>query len=147
MPSVHRRRLLGTLISVVLALMLARLPSPVLAQGSISAGSQAADVATPAPCFFRRQWSGTWKSTPDARTVYISVNHQIYRLDLDSAYPLLKSTWTVLSDRDSGDTICNAVDFKLVASDQLGFREAVIVRRLIPLTHAEAASLPKSLRP
>ncbi len=147
MPSMHRRRLLGTSMGVVLALTLARLPSPVLAQDSLSAGSQAADLTPPGACFFRRQWSGAWKTTPDARTVYISVNHRIYRLDLDFAYPLLKSTWTVLSDRDSSDTICNAVDFKLVASDQLGIREAVIVRRLTPLTHAEAASLPKSLQP
>ncbi|MGB6452075.1 MAG: hypothetical protein WBE92_15095 [Steroidobacteraceae bacterium] len=147
MPWVHRRRLLGTSVGVVLALTLAGLPSSVLAQGSNSADSQAGDVTGPAPCFFRGQWTGNWKATPDARTVYIAVNHRIYRLDLDAAYPLLNSTWTVLSDWDSSNTICNAVDFKLVASDQLGLKEAVIVRRLTPLTHAEAASLPKSLRP
>lgn len=145
MSWIHRRRLLGTSVGVVLALTLGS--ASVLAQGSISAGSEAGDATAPSSCFFRGQWTGAWKTTPDARTVYISVNHQIYRLDLDSAYPLLKSTWTVLSDRDSSNTICNAVDFKLVASDQLGIKEAVIVRRLERLTHAEAASLPKSLRP
>ncbi len=122
--------------------------SRAIAQGSISGGSAAVEApGTTAPCFFRREWKGTWKTTPDSRTIYIGVAHQIYRLDLDSAYPLLKSPWAVLYNRDSSNSICSAIDFKLVLSNQLGVREAVIVRRLTRLTPAEAASLPKSLRP
>ncbi len=98
-------------------------------------------------CFLRREWEGAWKATPDSRTIYIGVADQTYRLDLGSAYPLLKSPWTVLSDADSNDAICNAIDFKLVLFDPIGIREAIIVRRVTLLTRAETAALPKSLRP
>ncbi len=145
MPAVRRSRLLVAGVGVALAL--AQLSLPVLAQGTASPSSEAVGAAGPAPCFFRQEWTGGWKATPDARTIYISVSGSIYRLDLDTSYPLLQSPWAQLFDRDSSNTICKAIDFRLVVYDQIAIREAVIVRRLTRLTPAEAASLPKSLRP
>lgn len=139
-------------LAPVLTLAFAVMPAPAQAQSraaqdSLSGGGRAAEGPSQASCFFRQEWKGTWKTAPDSRAIYIKVARRIYRLDLDSAYPLLKSPWAVLYNRDSSDTICSAIDFKLVLSDRLGVREAVIVRRLTRLTPAEAASLPKNLRP
>lgn len=98
-------------------------------------------------CFIRRDWTGLWTMAPDARTMYIDVAHRTYRLDLDAPYTLLKSPWALLSNRDSSDVICSAVDFRLVVSDRIGTKQNVIVRHLTLLTAAEAAALPKDLRP
>jgi hypothetical protein len=98
-------------------------------------------------CFNLREWQGGWKTTPDARTIYINVSHRIYRLDLEAAYPLLQSAFSVLRYRDSSNIICDAVDFRLVVSDRIGTTEDVIVRHVTVLTAAEAAALPKTLRP
>ncbi len=144
------RRLVSAVAPVTapaLALFLALAQSsPAWAEGSVSAGGGGAEEGG-ASCFFRQDWYGTWKTSPDSRSIYISASRQIYRLDLDTAYPLLQSRWAVLIDRDASNTICSAIDFRLVVIDRIGTNEPVIVRRLTRLTDAEAAALPKSLRP
>jgi len=79
--------------------------------------------------------------------MYINVAHRIYRLDLDAPYPLLKSSFSVLYYRDSSNVICNPTDFRIVVSDRIGTRQDVIVRHMTVLSAAEAAALPKNLRP
>lgn len=98
-------------------------------------------------CFFLRQWKGHWTTAPDARSMYISVGHSVYRLDLAEAYPLLKSPWAVLLYRDSSSTICTPSDFRLVVSDRIGVKERIIVRKMTRLSSHEVSNLPKSLRP
>jgi hypothetical protein len=107
----------------------------------------AADSGGGAACFFRRDWQGGWKATPDARTIYIVVAGRTYRLELQSPYPLLKSSWALLTNRDASNTICAPLDFRLVVSDRLGVHQPVIVTGMALLSPAEAASLPPDLRP
>ena len=117
-------------------------------RASLASEGQAAQRARgPTPCFFRRDWTRTWKVTPDARTMYINVAGSVYRLDLVEPYPLLKSTWAVLSDTDSSNTICSASDFKLSVTDRLGNWQAPIVKKMTRLSPGEVAALPKNLRP
>ncbi len=100
-----------------------------------------------AHCFFRRDWTGGWKATPDARTIYIRVSGSIYRLDLQSSYSVLKDPFAILSNKDSSNTICAPLDFRLTVSNQAGIEQWPIVTRMTRLTAAEAATLPKKLRP
>lgn len=135
------------------------LVSAVIASPPALAGARAGSIDPPtpgaarsqagerAPCFFLRDWKGHWTTAKDARTIYISVSRRVYRLDLAAPYPLLKSPWAVLIYRDSSSTICGPADFRLVVSDQIGVKEAVIVHEVTRLTPAEVAALPKSLRP
>jgi hypothetical protein len=151
--SANHRRFCSTLVPEMLILIglvgTAMFPRP-----SMSSESQTAHRATsPTPCFFRSNWnplaggSGGWKVTPDARTMYINVGGSVYRLDLIEAYPILKSTWAILYDTDSSNTICTAVDFKLSVTDRLGNWQAPIVKKMTLLTPEEVAALPKNLRP
>jgi hypothetical protein len=141
----HPRRSLSLCAGIAIAAVLVSAPS--FARTSGLARSQASADRGGTPCFLRREWHGRWKTAPDARTIYIAVSDRIYRVDLESAYPLLKSSWAVLSDRDASDAICTALDFNLVVSNQIGVVEAVIAKRLTLLTPAEAAALPRNLRP
>jgi hypothetical protein len=128
----------------VAAVLLSALP---LARASDSDSQQTGASDAQNQCFNRREWKGLWKTAPDARTMYIKVDHSVYRLDLDTAYPLLKSAWALLSDTDASNVICNPIDFRLVVSDRLGVKQSVIVRHMSVLAPAEVASLPKDLRP
>ncbi len=122
------------------------------------AGALAADAPTTrtaasatesakAPCFLRREWRGSFRATPDARTIYIRVSGSIYRLDLQSSYPLLKDPFSVLRNRDSAEMICTPLDFRLTVSNRIGAEESPIVKHMTRLTPAEAAALPKRLKP
>ncbi|HUN25160.1 MAG TPA: hypothetical protein VMU67_02550 [Steroidobacteraceae bacterium] len=124
------------------ALALSAAPDAARAHGSAPAARHDS-----APCFLRRDWSGGWRATADARTIYISVPPWIYRLDLDQSYPLLRSPWAVLENLGGNMSICTPLDFRLSVTNQLGVWEAPIVRGLFRLTPAEAAELPKRLRP
>jgi hypothetical protein len=107
----------------------------------------AAARSAKAPCFFRRDWVGGWKATPDARTIYIRVSGSVYRLDLQSSYSLLKDPFSVLRNRDSAEQICGPLDFRLTVSNQVGGEQWPIVTQMTRLTPAQAAALPKRLRP
>jgi|SRR6185312_2274332 len=103
--------------------------------------------ARKAPCFFRQEWRGGWKATPDARTIYIRVSGSIYRLDLQSSYSLLKDPFAVLSNKDAANTICTPLDFRLTVSNRAGIEQWPIVKNMTRLTPAEVAALPQKLRP
>lgn len=118
-----------------------------LAEGPGSTPGQAGEPPARTRCFLLREWSGLWKVTPDSRTMYIRAAGRVYRLDLATAYPLLKSPWAVVSYRDSSNTICSALDLRLVVTDRLGAFYQIIVKKMTLLTPAEAATLPKSLQP
>jgi len=142
-----RVHLRGILAVAALAGAVALSAAPALARASRTTDAPAAAEREPAPCFFRRDWKGGWKVTPDARTVYIVVAPWIYRLDLDAPYSLLRSPWAVLLSIGSNDTMCTALDFRLSVTDRAGAWQSPIVRAVRRLTPAEAAKLPKNLRP
>lgn len=145
-----RERRLSSLRGGIFASLLASAllaAAPAFARAPASAGSEAAGGSGQAPCFFLRDWKHLWKTTANARAIYISVSRRIYRLDLAAAYPLLKSPFAVLEYRDSSSTVCSPIDLRLVVTDRLGVHEAVIVKQMTLLTPSEAASLPRNLRP
>lgn len=145
LASVLSKRCPRRLAGMVLALAL--IGAPALAAAFVSAGERPAHDDRPPRCFLRREWTGAWRVTPDARTLYIDVSGAIYRLDLDGEYPLLRSPWAVLHDTDSAASICTAVDFRLSVTDHIGNQATPIVKKLTLLTAAEVAALPKKLRP
>lgn len=107
----------------------------------------AATDSARAPCFFRRNWRGGFRATPDARAIYIRVARSVYRLDMQASYSLLKDPFAVLSNTGSTNTICSPLDFRLSVSNRAGVMQWPIVRRMTLLTPQEAAALPKHLRP
>ncbi len=139
----HRVRLAAA--AVVVSVLAAG--SVAFARAPVSTTEQTGESPGRTGCFFLRQWNGLWTVSPDSRTMYIRAAGRVYRLDLIAPYPLLKSTWALVSYRDSSNTICAPLDLRLVVTDQLGFFERVIVKKLTLLTPAEAAALPKSLQP
>ena len=102
----------------------------------------------PAPsCFFSRDWQG-WKASEDTKAIYIRVGiNRIYRLDLASSCPDLRYPNAHLVTKLRGDSICNALDIDLKVSEGQGFATPCIVQKLSQLSPAEAAALPKALRP
>lgn len=140
----------GMLLSLGLALLLGGsalggAPAPVATADNRDAASEQNQGST---CFFRRDWDGHWTVTPDSRTIYIRVSHRwVYRLDLQAPDSLLQSSFAVLQDSGSNDSICGPLDFNLAVSDRTGVHEFPLVQRMTRLSSAEAAALPKKLRP
>jgi hypothetical protein len=106
-----------------------------------------ADEPAKPGCFFRRNWLGGWRASPDARSIYINVSGAVYRLDLTGSYSLLKDPFAVLINRGSSDTICTPLDFRLTVSNRVGGLQSPIVKRITQLTPEEAKALPKKLQP
>lgn len=124
--------------------------APAFALGPAVADARIAPTeaqSTRAPCFFRRDWRGGFRVTPDARTIYIRVSGSVYRLDMAGSYSLLKDPFAVLSNRDSSSTICTPLDFRLTVSNRTGAKQSPIVKRMTRLTPEQVAALPKKLRP
>ncbi len=147
MSAPNGKRQVSVLASVAVMAVMALIGAPSLAGAALSDEDQTARHAGPTPCFLRRDWTGGWKVTPDSRTIYINVSGSIYRLDLNQAYPLLQSPWAVLHNTDASNAICSAIDFRLSVSDQIGNWQTPIVKKLTQLSAAQAAALPKRLRP
>jgi len=106
--------------------------------------------STPRACFHTHDWNG-WRATEDAKAIYLRVGvNQIYRLDLASACANLRNPGAhlVISPRPT-DQICNPVDLDLrvAPGPGAGFATPCIVSAMTGLTAAEAAALPKILRP
>ncbi|MGH8220779.1 MAG: hypothetical protein ACREUT_19775 [Steroidobacteraceae bacterium] len=153
----HRRLELDIGARVLVSLILSGVPA--FARGPLATDAPIAPHAiaphaiataarsTHAPCFFRRDWRGGFRVTPDARTIYIRVSGSVYRLDLQSSYSVLKDPFAVLSNRDSSNAICTPLDFRLTVSNRAGVIQWPIVKRMTRLTPAQAAALPKKLRP
>ena len=104
-------------------------------------------VAAPR-CFSMPQMSG-WRS-PDAKTIYIRAGvNRYYRLDLARECSALKSInpHLVLTNRE-GSLICSALDLDVKASDSPGgIVEPCFPKTLSALTDAQAAALPKEIKP
>jgi hypothetical protein len=103
-------------------------------------------------CFHLRDWHG-WKATPDAKAIYIRVGRSdIRRLDLMGSCPALNAGGTHLVTRVRGSSwICHPLDLDLGVADRIGPRSRsripCPVTQITRLTPAEAAALPKGLRP
>jgi hypothetical protein len=100
-------------------------------------------------CFFINQLQG-WRAAND-QTVYIRVGlRDIYRLDMAGACPELTAPDARLITKTRGpDTVCSAVDWDLSVSEPGPGAIPVpcIVSSMRKLKAAEAAALPKKLRP
>lgn len=99
-------------------------------------------------CFYANNWDG-WKATPDSRTIYIRVGvNNIYRLDLANACTDLQEGGAhLITQLHGGSSICSALDLDLSVSTGNGFKSPCIVSKLTQLNAAEAAALPRNLRP
>lgn len=132
-----RKRLLVTTLIGVAAAMLGM------------AAADAQPSTKPAPqCFFSTDWNG-WKATKDSKAIYIRVGvNQIYRLDLSTECPELQMPDAHLITHIRGSSsICSPLDLDLKVSDMHGFATPCIVSKITPLSPAEAAALPRDVRP
>lgn len=116
--------------------------------GSVDAlPAPAPPTGGPSQCFLSSEWDG-WKATPDAKTIYIRVGlNRFYRLDLASSCPALNMAGVHLVTKLHGPWICNALDLDLHVADGHGLITACIVSKVVPLSPAEAAALPRDVRP
>lgn len=116
------------------------------AWGAEGALAQAAK-APPRQCFHSSAWRG-WKATADARAMYIRIDGRgVFRLELDAACPALKSPGAFLITRLTGPWICDPLDLQMKVSQGRGFATPCNVRKITPLSAAEASALPKALQP
>ena len=103
-----------------------------------------------AECFFIRDFE-SWKAPPDAKSIYIRVEHKRYlRLELAAACPLL--TWPdarLITHWRGPSVACDALDWDIRVSDgaPVGASEPCIVKQVHAMTPEEVAALPKKLRP
>jgi len=101
----------------------------------------------PPSCFFVHEtWS--WKAA-DAQTMYIRVfPNRFYRLDLVAQCPSLLRPDAQLITVHRSDSICNALDWDLkVRPGMGGIAVPCIVKKMTPLTPAEAAQIPAKFKP
>lgn len=145
MSRIQRRNLRDIGIGLLVCLGLA--VAPVFAHTPAPAQDGASPHSEATSCFLRRNWDGGWKATKDSRTIYIKVSERVYRLDLAAPYSLLRSPWAVLGNRGPNGMICSGNDFDLWVSDRTGVEQWPVVKSLTRLTPAQAAALPKKLRP
>jgi hypothetical protein len=120
------------------------IPAAQAAQEGSAAAAQPPDSSS---CFPRRQWTGSWKASPDSRTVYIRVSNDVYALTMSAPTPMLQSAFAVLIDRDSQDTVCSPLDLRLVVTDRISAPIPLIVNKLDKLSPTQVEALPKKLRP
>jgi hypothetical protein len=137
--------------------ILARL-SPLVALAAAAGLSAPLAGAQPAPsdagrlapqCFSSNDWSG-WKATPDSRTLYIRVGiDDVYRLDLAYTCPDLHNIDARISNRvrEGEPRVCGPLDLDLTIFTPPGESSPCMVKAITPMTHAQAAALPRSLKP
>jgi len=103
--------------------------------------------ADPHPrCFSMAEMNG-WRS-PDGKTIYIRTGaDRYYRIDLARQCSTLTSInpHLVLKNRQGG-LVCSALDIDVKASES-GLVEPCFPKTLSELSPAEAAALPKELKP
>lgn len=103
----------------------------------------------PAATCFRSSEFQNWKAA-DAKTIYIRVGmHRYYRLDLAAPCYSIRTPGAFLVTKIRGsNTICSAIDWDLhVATSWHDIPQACIVKKMTELTPAEAAALPKKIKP
>jgi hypothetical protein len=114
----------------------------------LAAGAAQAQPKHADQCFFPNQWEG-WKATPDAKTIILRVRvNTLYRLDLTEACPELRVPGAHLVTQLRGSELyCSPLDFDLRVAEPSGPAVPCIVRGMSQLSPAEAAALPRDLRP
>jgi hypothetical protein len=146
---VHRRLRIAIGAGVLIAA--AQSVAPAFAQAPVPkrATTPSDDNATAAaPCFLRSDWAdGSWRATPDGRTIFIRVARSVYRFELQSSYSLLNDPFAILTDRNSTNEICSPLDLNLSVYNRAGAVQSPLVKKITRLTPAEAAALPKKQRP
>ncbi len=120
-----------------------------LVAASAPATSQPIPAYSPmAHCFFSNELDN-WKA-PDPKTVYVRVSmNRYFRLDLSgSCHALMEPGAFLITKIHGPDTICGPLDWDLhVAASWRDIPEACIVKQMTELTPAEAAALPKKMKP
>jgi hypothetical protein len=119
-----------------------------------TATSDADETAPPKPkpgaeCFFVRDFE-SWRVPPDAKSIYLRVEHKRFlRLELAAACPLLTWPDVHLITRWHGPSVaCDPHDWDIsVSGDLRGPGERCWVKNVIVMTPEEVAALPKRLRP
>jgi hypothetical protein len=120
-----------------------------------TATSDADETAQPKPklaaeCFFIRDFE-SWRAPPDAKSIYIRVEHNRFlRLELSAACPLLTWPDARLITRWHGPSVaCDALDWDITVEQGpvRGAAAPCIVKKVHPMTPEEVAALPKKLRP
>ena len=70
----------------------------------------------------------------------------IYRIDMQYPCTDLQNSKLIIRSVSGSGQICRAVDIDLKVGDQ-GFRSACVARSITKLTPAEAAALPRKIKP
>ena len=126
-----------------------KIPLLIAAAGLVATALPAHAAATTAnrTCF--RMHDVQNHSVVDNRTIYVSVNQRdIYRITTSNSCFAAKTRSDPLITRSSGgsDIICKPIDLDLKVGGAGGV-SACIVSAIEKLTPAEAAAVPKKLRP
>ena len=122
------------------------------AAAALALASIGAAQAKPEPniCFYPNDWNG-WKATPDARAIIVRVGvNKFYRLGFSNACPQLKYADAHLITQVRGSNMyCSPLDFDLRVSESGPGAIPVpcIVSSMTLLSPAEAAALPRNLKP
>jgi hypothetical protein len=112
--------------------------------GLAGAASAAPSEASRQSCFLSSNWTG-WHA-PDDKTLYLRVSlHDIYRVDLNSASPMLKWPSTHLVNIMHGSNyVCSPLDLQLsVADNDGGVRDFLFVKAITKLTPEQVSAIPK----
>ncbi len=110
--------------------------------------SGVATAAAPNSCFRVSDWNG-WTVTRDARSMYVRVGmRSLYRIDFVDSCRVAQDPGVHIVTRVRGSgLVCSAIDLDLKFAVHRGFATACLVDKITPLSAAEAAALPKTLRP
>lgn len=127
--------------------MTAALGVAVTALGVVATVDAPASASNARSCFLLHSWDGQWKVSPNSRSLYVKENGVIFRIDLAQPAPMLQSSFSILNTAGSSEAVCRPEDLHLVVTDRLGGMQTAIARKVVRLTPAEAAALPKNLKP
>lgn len=119
-----------------------------LSAASVAPGFSGAAGEPLTSCFHTRDVAG-WKATDDARVIYIRVrDHRVFRLGLAGRCSLLKApdAYLVTTVRGS-DLVCHPIDWDLKVAQEDGGVMGCNVHDIAELRPAEAAALPRKLKP
>ncbi len=110
--------------------------------------SSVAVGAAPKSCFRTSDWNG-WTVTRDAKSMYIRTGvRTLYRIDFVDSCRAAQDPGVHIVTRVRGSgLVCSAIDLDLKFATHHGFATACLVDKITPLSPAEAAALPKTLRP
>ena len=120
----------------------------VLAAGvpGAAVSAQAADESR--HCFFSSQFKN-WRAA-DEKTLYIRVGvNRYFRLDLAaSCRTALWPDATMITVFRGSNLVCSALDWDVKVSQRVnGIPQACMVSKMTELTEAEAAALPRKVKP